>query len=204
MGGGGGPDVILKSSRLRDDDFARDMLKVTLANLNESLPRKVPAPENRFGFSNVLYLTPDYHGELAGRLDDKRASTLLCVPIFESEFSGAESPAEFKAIRRSTPINDWSRSLQPRIKLRFENSKTGAGTGDGYVFCALDLVLNEIGNLVGDPDGFLEIINFKERVMEILYSPEQGLGVIFDRNDEHVIIVDVGSVEPILWEFLIH
>jgi hypothetical protein len=123
----------------------------------------------------VLLAPKDYHGHFAGRLDAKRSRLVLCLPIHRCEFSGDESVGEFFTLCREIVLAlNWQREVCPKIILRYDNPKTQGGTiYDRGVFAKYATVLRELDLLSGVPEGFIEIINYKKQVIEIL-SPKGG------------------------------
>lgn len=194
------PFVVIENDS--DDDFARVVLDTIGCSTVTSLT-KVTLEVNRHGFTHLLLVPDRYHAELKGRLDTDRPTTILCIPIFDSEFSGTETVEEFFELRRNVvPTYNLTRGVYPKITFRFDNPKTRGSTGDDYVFARFDLVTRELQNLIGVPNGFLEIINYHGSVVE----------VVFDRNDQFIWIPDrddakreqlfKDSVEVRLWAFL--
>jgi len=185
-----------------DDDFAGEILQFCGCRSAVDFA-KCQLSENRYGFTHLLYVPYQYHSELKGRLDSDRMNTILCIPIFNSEFSGDESPEEFIELRRTiVPTYRWDRDVSPKITFRFDNRKTKGGTGDGYVFARFDQVLREIDNLVGVTDGFIELINYKDDVVEILFHGGSVFTWIQNRNDSRAEQITQDSIHDRLWTFL--
>lgn len=171
------------SDDLIDDAFAVMVLKTVGDQAVERLTKSA-LPANAYGFTHVLSAPQAYHAQLKGRLDAERPRATLCVPIFESEFSGSETPEAFGLLfGRVVPTSDWRRAPHPKIALRFDNTKTKAGTGDGYVLAGFDLMLREIDNLLGVADGFIEILNHRDEVVELLFSHADTFTLIENRDD---------------------
>jgi hypothetical protein len=167
-----------------DDAFAALVLTAAGHQAVDTLT-KTRLPPNGYGFTHLLRAPHAYHAHLKGRLDGERPRTTLCIPIFDAEFSGSETPRDFDTLTKSVvPTTDWAREPAPKIALRFDNTRTKGGTGDGYVLARLDLVLREIDNLVGVPDGFIEILNHRDEVVEILFESGQTFTWISGRDDK--------------------
>jgi len=185
-----------------DDDFARLVLNSRRSDGAVGLT-KAQLPANAYGFSHVLHVPPDYHSELKGRLDADRDQTTLCIPIFRSEFSGTETLEAFTELRKHiVPTCRWDREVAPKILLRFDNLKTKSGTGDGYVYARFELVLKEVENLLGDKDGFIEILNYKEEVVEIIFTKGEEFSWIQNRDDAAGEAILIDAIRPRLWNFL--
>lgn len=190
------------SQDLIADEFAELVLNACGCRSTTVL-EKADLARNPYGFTHVLFVPHRYHSELKGRLDAERASGTLCVPIFNSEFSGSESAEEFMELRRNiVPTSRWDREVSPKISFRFDNARTGSGTGDGYVFARFDQVLAEIGNLSGVRNGFVEILNYRDEVVEILPGEGTTLSWISARDDTNAEVVSAALVRDRLWTFL--
>lgn len=199
-------DLLTVSADLLDDDFATLVLEAAGGSEPGMVLEKRALSANGHGFDALLLVPPHYHDYFAGRLDAQRDRLILCVPIHGCEFAGDESAELFRLLTREVPIRDWRRFAHPRIQLRFDNPVTGGGTDDamagGYVFAGYDLVLRELANLDGVADGFIELINHRGRVMELL-SPAPGRVVIVtDRDDTTRVEVDAAAVADIVWGFV--
>jgi hypothetical protein len=145
----------------------------------------------------------EYHAELKGRLDAARANLVLCVPAFDNEFSGTETPQEFFILRREVvPTRLWQREIYPKIALRFDNPRTGGGTGDDYVLAKFDLVAREIDNMAGVPNGFIEILNVREEVIEVVFAQGDNFHVIPNRDDSQAATLPRSAVRDGVWRFL--
>ncbi len=197
-------DFLVTSENNDDDGFAREILGSIPAGFDESKLSLHPLPSNAYGLTQLLLAPKAFHAELDGsRLSSKRDKLVLCLPIHKSEFSGTESVEEFYTLRRSVvPTYDWKRSVHPKIKIRFDNARTKGGTvGGKYVFAKYDLVTREIGNLSG-ADGFIEIINYRDDVIEIL-SPEPDFYLLIrDRDDSRREPLGRADLEKQVWAFL--
>lgn len=199
-------DLLTVSADLPDDAFAALVLGAAGGFEPGMALEKRALPANGYGFDALLLVPPHYHDTFAGRLDAQRDRLILCVPIHGCEFAGGETAETFRLLTREVPIRDWRRFAHPRIRLRFDNPATGGGTDDavagGYVFAGYDLVLRELTALDGVADGFIELINHRGRVMELL-SPAPGRVVIVtDRDDATRVEVDAAAVADIVWGFV--
>lgn len=185
-----------------DDDFARLVLNARGCAGAIGLTKAELAP-NAYGFTHVLYVPPTYHSELKGRLDADRDKITLCIPIFKSEFSGTETLEEFTELRKHVvPTYRWDREVTPKIALRFDNLKTKSGTGDDYVYTRFEPVLKEVENLLGDKDGFIEILNYKNEVVEIVFTQGEEFSWIQNRDDATGEAILIDDIRPRLWNFL--
>jgi hypothetical protein len=192
------------SENVIDDDFA-ELVLASCGECNAAELEKVGLSKNRYGFTHFLRVPYTYHSELKGRLDLDRPSTTLCIPIFDAEFSGTETPDEFTDLRRNiVATSNWNREIAPKIVFRFENGNTKGGTGDGYVFTKFDKVLKEIKNLVGVSNGFLELINFNGSIIEIVASGSANFRWIPDRDDSRSEQISKDAIQDRLWHFLTH
>lgn len=198
-----GDDLLIVSENRIDDEFADSIFLSLRLEYEVSGLELRPIPANRYKFPLVIVAPANYHAYFKGRLDEKRGRLTLCMPIYRCEFSGTESVDVFFSLRREiVPTLDWERDIHPKIELRFDNSKTRSGTGNGYVFAKLATVMREIDNLNGVSNGFVEVKNYAGQVVEIL-SPEKGkYYLIRDRKDEDRELVDRSALQGMIWTFL--
>jgi len=198
-------DILLVSENLQDDEFAMEVLA--------SLPDRAVGAElavellqhRQRGFSHLLLAPPEYHRHFAGVLDAKRQNLTLCLPIHRCEFSGKESVEEFFHMRRHTvPTLDWTRGPFPKIALRFDNPRTGGGTGDAGVIVRFDVLAREIANLNAADKGFIECTNWSGRVIEVLPSQNDEYVLIEDRNDAKREKCNGEFLLKRIWDFLVN
>lgn len=196
-------DLLIVSENRVDDEFAHSIFSELRLEREVSDLQLQPISANAYKFPLVLIAPAKYHAYFRGRLDEKRGHLALCIPIHRCEFSGTESVETFFSLRREiVPTLNWERGIHPKIELRFNNSKTRSGTGDGYVFAKLSTVMREIDNLNGVSNGFVELKNYTSQVVEIL-SPVNGeFYLIRDRKDEDRELVDRSALKSMVWTFL--
>jgi len=183
-----GNDPLIVSQDLMDDDFASFVFtQVPSEDRSTALPRlRVrDMAKNKYNFSALLLAPPDYHSQFKGRLDAKRDHLVQCIPIHRCEFSGDESVDDFFFLCiKIVPTMNWEREVFPKIILRYDNPKTQGGTVHDFgVFAKYETVLREVDLLNGVPKGFIEIINYKNQVIEIL-SPKEGVFVLIRERDD--------------------
>jgi hypothetical protein len=63
-------------------------------------------------------------------------------------------------------------------------------------------VLDEIENLVGVSDGFIEIMNYKNEVVEILFNRDGVFSWINNRDDSKSQQIQAQLIRDRLWNFL--
>ena len=177
-------DLVTISENREGDDFATSLLNAAAARPLpkelETLPLStLPGP-----FDRVLMANPAFHAHFEGRLDAQRSRLVLCLPIHHSEFTGREDRATFATMRRDViPTLDWSREPVPRALVRFDNPRSGGGTGDQHMLFPLRTLEQEIADLNGVDQGFIEIFNYREKSIELL-SPRADVYIhIRDRDD---------------------
>lgn len=117
----------------------------------------------------MLLAPAHYHGNFIGALDEKRSELVLCAPIFHCEFSGNESIDEFHEMNVKRVHTDiWTRNPEPKIFVRFNNDKTGGGTkGNKYVLMSYARLIDEIHNLKGVINGFIDVRNYMDEIVSI-------------------------------------
>lgn len=142
-------------------------------------------------FTHVILFPQNYHGHMKDTGID-RNDLYLCVPIFRCEFSGEESAEEFMDMRvHFVPVLDWKRTVCPKVKVYFDNPKTGAGTDEARVLVNYSTLLLEVDNLEGVSNGFIELENYKGDIVEILSPEKKEFILILNREDEAVMSKDI-------------
>ncbi|PSJ36808.1 hypothetical protein [Allosphingosinicella deserti] len=198
----GEPVPFLISDDHIDDRFARQVLETAAGRRPEGL-EKIPLGENRYGLTHLILAAPQYHSALNGRSGLDRSATVLVVPIFEPELSGTETIEDFHTLRRHIiPDERWDRTIQPKVQLRYHNGKTEGGTGNGYALVTFQTAMFEVGNLMGVEDGFVEIINHKGDVIEILFAHDEMYTVISDRDDSTGVLASFDEAGDAIWAML--
>lgn len=196
-------DLLLVSEKVEDGDFAAAVLSSAPTTLNGEGLAIAPLAQNDYGFSRLVLAPASFHGYFKGRLDEKRDNLLWCIPAHTCEFAGNETAQEFTVLRREiVQAENWQRGAAPKVALRFDNPRTGSGTGSAQVFATLDMLYREIELLDGVPSGFLELINCRDEVIELL-SPVGGQYVlIFGRDDSTRRRIEKSDLKDFVLEFL--
>ncbi len=196
-------DLLVASQEKFDDQFAKKVFGCVGVLRPATGLLKIPAASNIYGFSSIVVVPPSYHSYFEGILDAKRTNLALCIPVFECEFSGREKAGQFsKMLWRTVPIADWSRKMVPKILLRFDNPKTGGGTGKAYDLVQFSTLLAEIESIRGVGSAFVEILNFREEVVELISDDEAVYTWICNRDDATRERVNPTALEKRLWSFL--
>jgi hypothetical protein len=203
----GGVDRLMVSQDREDDVFAREVLtRLEGVSLEKGLSFTT-MPSTGSAFTRVLLAPPRFHAYFNGILDRQRERLVLCVPVFASEFTGKETAGEFREMcYRYVPVRDWTRRECPKILLRFDNPKTGGGTNGRHLLATYETVLDEIDELTGT--GFIELLNYKEQVLEILREGEgdrEGSGafvLLRDRDDSRAQSLGRSALVEEVWRFL--
>ena len=140
-------------------------------------------------FTHIIVFPKSYHGYVKDVGID-RGDLYWCVPVFRCEFSGEESVEEFKGMRvHFVPVLDWKRTI--RLKVYFDNPKTGAGTDETRALVKYMTLLQEVDNLEGVSNGFIELENYKGEVVEVLSPAKSEFILILNREDEIAMTKDV-------------
>ena len=199
----GDVDRLMVSQDREDDAFAREVLtRLQGVSLEKGLSFRT-MPEGVSAFPKVLQAPPHFHAYFKGRLDEQRERLVWCVPVYVSEFGGKETAEEFRELcYRFVPVRDWSRGECPKILLRFDNPTTGGGTGDEYIFATYKKVLREIDQL--SEDGFIEILNYREQVIEVLRNSnlDAKYSLYRDRSDVGSRVLEKNELVGEVWRFL--
>lgn len=178
-------DFLTVSEDALDRDFAAFVLDPAPRLLSPLKPTLYNLADNDFGFTHVLAVPSSYHSSLKGGLESKREKLYLCIPIFRCEFSGDESEAEFKEMmQRMVPVFKWRRKVHPKLKVYFDNPRTGAGTYRAGALLKYPTLISEVENLNGVVSGFIEVTNHKGEVVEVLPPAPDTYSLIRNRSDE--------------------
>ncbi|KAA0994801.1 hypothetical protein FQ192_11740 [Pseudomonas sp. ANT_J12] len=181
-------DVLIVSEDVNDRQFATAVLDQSPEVLFKDKPTLFKISENVYGFTHAFAVPNNYHGSLKGNLDSKRDKLFLCVPIFRCEFSGGETEKEFKDMaQRMLPVFKWKRDVYPKLRVYFDNPKTGAGTYEAGALLKIKTLVAEVENLNGVISGFVEITNYKGDVIEILSPAKDEYKLIRNRSVEEVM-----------------
>ncbi|MCF5710683.1 hypothetical protein GIV19_25925 [Pseudomonas syringae] len=185
-------DLLVVSENLIDDSFALTVIDSAPAKLVKDRPTIYELPNSSRNFSHVIAVPSNFHGYFNGRDGINRQNLFLCVPIFRCEFSGRESVSEFREIRLNfVPTLDWNRDAHPKLRVYFDNPKTGGGTVDEGALLKLPVLLDEVVRLEGVADGFIEITNWHDNVLEVLSASKDQYVLIYDRVDEKPLSKDL-------------
>lgn len=177
-------DLVTISENREDDDFAASVLQAATGHAMPKALAMVPLSAQPRPFDRVLTACPAFHAHFGGRLDAQRSRLVLCLPIHHSEFTGAEDRATFATMRREVVSTlDWSREPMPRALVRFDNPRSGGGTGDRSMLFPWRTLEREIVNLNGVERGFVEIVNYREKVIELL-SPRPDVYIHIRNRDD--------------------
>jgi hypothetical protein len=197
-------DLLTVSIDVEDDEFSSRLLRASLG-FSLSFDALTPAPiaNNKYGFEQVIFAPPSYHKFMKGRLDSERSNLFLCVPCFVSEFSGDESVDEFEFMRRSSAdALKWNRTIRPKISMRVDNPSTGVSIGSGYALVSFDELVYEVSRLKSG-QGFVEVLNFRGTVRDVVAQPDDVFALIRDRDDSRVELLALTELRSQLWEFVI-
>jgi len=170
-------DLLVVTNGIQNDNLAIQMIAAaeSVRSRSDQLG-KIQLPGSCDSkFTHFLFVPPSFHNYLRGRFDAQRSSLFLLLAICDFEFSGLEEEAVFREIRQSwNSAIDLERRCEPRVLFRFENPTTGSGTnGENFLAISSSYLANEVANLSGVRNGFLEIKNFRNVVARIT-SPADG------------------------------
>lgn len=119
-------------------------------------------------FDSIGVLRSDAHG-LFPRLAENGIPLYSIFPMARCEFSGDESLEMLRAMRRDFVCTlDWGRAISPKVLMRVSNSRTKVRSrGKGRVLATLSGLRREVGLLKGARDSWLEVENFRHRVLSL-------------------------------------
>jgi len=184
-------DLLLVSKNDVDTELSKAVFDAAPAHLAANKPTVFELSNNSRGFTHVLAVPHNYHNYLKGIEGVDRENLFLCVPIYRCEFSGDESPDEFKYMYlHLISIFDWARPKCPKIRVYFDNPATGGGTEKYGALISYSTLKQEIDNLNGVSNGFIEITNWARGVVEVLSPANENYILIYDRKDEETLARD--------------
>jgi len=157
-----GPEDLLVVSETDDEALALKVIRSVSAKPKANTPTVLELAENARGVTHVLIVPSKYHGYLRGVEGLDRNNLFLCIPIYGCEFSGDETIEEFKVLHLDVvPILNWRREKFPKLRVYFDNPRTGAGTTESGAFFKMSDLLREVDEMSGVSEGFLEITNWR-------------------------------------------
>lgn len=182
-------DLIVVSQDGANDALALDVINSVATNiLDPGAPVICELKASMTEFTHAIAVPCNYHGYLKGAKGVDRKNLYLCLPIHRCEFSGSESEDDFREMRfHYVPVLDWNRKAHPKLLVYFDNPKTGGGTDEAGAFHQWPELLQEISELNGVNNGFIEITNYQERVMEVLSPAQDSFILIRNRKDEEYL-----------------
>jgi len=190
-----GHDLAITSKDIHDPQFASSVGLSAPSHLSLDRPTIFAIPPNIYGFTHAIAVPSTYHGLL--NRSANRTDLFLCLPIFQCEFSGNESEEDFKwSTHHIVDVNNWRRIRQPKISLYFDNPRTGGGADKDGAIVSLETLMAEIENLNGVSDGFIEITNYRDEVIEVL-SPEEGRYVLIQNRQHEELMERAGVVAAV-------
>lgn len=183
--------LLVVSKDMVDDELALAIIAAAPAELSLDHPEIYVLAEGSKKFTHVFVAPSHYHGYLKGADGIDRSRLLLCVPIYRCEFAGDETPEEFKDMHlHLIPILDWTRLQHPKLRVYFDNPATGGGVDESGVLLKQSVLFQEVENLNGVNDGFIEVTNWSGRVIEVLSPSLDKFLLIRDREDEELMSKD--------------
>jgi len=181
-------DLLVVSKDMVDDELSLAVISMAPELLSLKQPEIYALSGKSKKFTHVFVAPSHYHGYLKGAEGIDRSRLLLCVPIYRCEFAGDETPEEFNEMQlHLIPILDWERSKHPKLRVYFDNPATGGGTSESGVLLKQSVLFQEIENLNGVNDGFIEITNWSGGVVEVLSPSQDEFLLIRNREDEKLM-----------------
>lgn len=177
-----------------DEDLVRALLAFAREHDGRILPDKRPlipllgfeAPGR--DFDTVAVVAPAVHDRHARENPELHDVTYAIFPGWHYEFSGTETEEEAR-FRFGHPQGLQSARLDrepvPFLKMRYQNTKTGAGSeGQGRGFTKPAVLWRELELLDGTEDSFVEFENFHGRVWRVEWA---GTWVLIDGDDRRTL-----------------
>lgn len=160
------------------DTYDQDLVRALLEAAREQAPSQPgdgPLLTQLGGFTHpgyefdaVMLIAPAVHRSHASENPDLHARTTVVFPGWHYEFSGNETEAELKfrcGNPQGIPISKLTRSPEPFLKMRYDNTRTKAGSqGPDRGFTKLPVLLRELELLEGAPGSFVEYENYRGEV----------------------------------------
>jgi len=158
-----------------DEDLVRAVLEFSRLRGLDVLSRHMPLNielgfrHADYEFDAVATARPEVHGYHVGRNELLNEFVVVVFPAFRCEISGTESMDEallrFKRALRPTLLK---RDPSPYLRMRYDNTRTGAGSiGPGRGFTTVDVLLREMRLLEGAEGSFVECENVGGNVCRI-------------------------------------
>jgi hypothetical protein len=154
-------------------------------------------------FDCWIALGPSAHNNFRIQNASVHARTVVCCPIFNCEFAGDESAEEIEVMRSDfVDTLDWNREPSPKLRMRFDNPKTGGGSeGTEFGFARPRVLFHELTLLDGIIRGWIELLNFKGEFLRV-QSVQPRQFVFLDTNGNRVRQLDTDSAAQFLSNFL--
>jgi hypothetical protein len=187
------PDLLTTSRDLDDSLFAVQLLDEVaqiVSNPDVKPPCKIRLTvQNEYGFESALLLMSEYHGHLKGILDDRRKTLVYCVPIHDCEFTGAESPDEYRHWQVRIGIENWARKPFPFVMMEFENPQSKFRSSLERI--APEAVLSTLTALQGVRDGYAIVRNVKGATVRIVPHEAGSFSVSGSFDSESASLADL-------------
>ncbi|OLB75052.1 MAG: hypothetical protein AUI14_22175 [Actinobacteria bacterium 13_2_20CM_2_71_6] len=137
-----------------------------------------------YRFHAVASASPTVHGYHAGRKDGFNDIVIAVFPAYECEVSGTETVEEARhRFKRMLHPTVMSRDPAPYLRMRYENTRTGAGSiGPSRGFTTPDVLLRELELLEDAPGSYVEFENFRGEVRKVEWR--QGTWVVEGARSE--------------------
>lgn len=112
------------------------------------------------GIDFYCVLGSDFHDTFSTKFPDAQQKTVVIIPVYRCEFSGNESPAVLKLMRKEfVPTLDWDRPPFCKATVAFENKSTGVkSTNRGL--SKQEFIFKELHSFRGGDGSSMEIENF--------------------------------------------
>jgi len=155
-----------------DDDLMRRALEFARERESEVLSAAPLAVVEGFSASGYRFdvlavAMPAAHRAHQADDPELHAVTYAVYPAYRCEFSGLESQDEaFYRFEDDLDLAAFQRDPQPVVKVRYDNTKTGAGSvGDERGYTDLDYLISLLTDLAdAGPDSFVEFENYRGEV----------------------------------------
>lgn len=160
---------ILLVARDEDDEFVKSVfLDLDTIQRGTRPVTKIPLEcVNPYNFDSAVIVSKEYHGYLKGTFDSLRDKLHLCIPSYNCEFSGNESPEEFSFQFIYRLDRTLRRPVCPKIRYKIVNPTAGIDSGETWLFGDLPALNAIVLGTSGIRDAKVIVENYMRETLEV-------------------------------------